>query len=411
MKPTTCPVFLQCGACRFLDIPYDRQLADKEERIGDLFRSLAPEDAFQPIIAMADPYHYRNKVATPFVGACSISPREGRSARKNDKRARSSAAKGKRTILTGMYARGTHRLIPTDGCLIENEIAKAVIIAIRSLMEKWNIQPYDEDTGIGFMRHAVVRVAQETGEILVTLVTNGESFPASRSFCRELVKRVPQITSVVQSINTRSTNIILGERFRTLYGPGFILDRLCGLSFRISPDSFYQVNALQAAALYEAAIDMADISEEATVIDAYCGTGTIGLIAAQRTGARVIGIESVESAVADARLNAKHNGVENAEFIAGDAEALMGTLASTLRDREVVVIMDPPRAGATEGFLASLSALGPKRIAYISCNPRTQSRDAAYLLERGYGVKAVRPVDMFPQTDHIENIVILERSR
>ena len=309
-----------------------------------------------------------------------------------------------------MYEAGTHRLIPTDTCAIESAVAKRVILAIRDIMARWSMEPYDEDAGTGFVRHAVVRVGHESGEVLVTVVTNGDEFPASKAFCRELVRRVPAVTAIVQNVNTRQTNVILGEKERVLYGPGFILDTLCGLSFRISSQSFYQVNATQTEVLYDEAIRLAGLTGAETVIDAYCGTGTIGLVAASRGAARVIGVDSVPSAIRDAASNARHNGIQNAEFVAQDATQFMKELAASHeRPEPLVLLMDPPRAGSTPAFLEAAAALAPERIVYISCNPATQARDVKQLVESGYTVRTIRPVDMFPHTDHVESIVMLER--
>ena len=349
-----------------------------------------------------------------------------RSSRKGRGRADAARAGGpvRREILTGMYAKGTHRLIPTDTCALENEVAKRVTLAVRDLMRKWDIEPYDEDAGCGFMRHAVVRVGHASGEVLVTLVTNDDAFPSSKSFCRELVKRVPEITTVVQNVNMRKTNVILGDRERTLFGPGFILDELCGLSFRISSKSFYQVNATQTEVLYRCAIELAELAGKETVIDAYCGTGTIGLAAARAGARRVIGVDNVESAIVDARQNAAHNGIENAEFVSLDAGAFMQALAVKRADEdaggsadgssdrdELVLLMDPPRAGSSERFLDAAAQMAPDRIVYISCNPQTQARDVAYLRRAGYEVDAVCPVDMFPHTDHVECICRMRRAQ
>ena len=252
-----------------------------------------------------------------------------------------------------------------------------------------------------------VRYVEKTGD---TVVTNGEEFPASKAFCRELARRVPEVTTIVQNVNTRQTNVILGEKERVLFGPGFILDTLCGLTFRISSQSFYQVNATQTEVLYNEAIRLANLTGAETVIDAYCGTGTIGLVAARRGAARVIGVDSVPSAIRDAANNARHNGVENAEFIAQDATAFMRELAASgERPQPLVLLMDPPRAGSTPEFLEAAAALAPERIVYISCNPTTQARDVRQLVESGYEVRAIRPVDMFPHTDHVESIVMLEK--
>lgn len=248
-KAPVCPVERECGACQHVGVPYAQQLASKDTRVAELFADVADASALRPILGMDEPYCYRNKVVSPYApgrklqGSANARAGKGRDARggRDGKRAQ----KPRREILCGMYAAGSHRIVPTDGCLIENEEAKRIIRTVRDLMPRFGIEPYREDSGTGFLRHAVVRVGHTSGEILVTLVTNGRAFPASRAFCRELVRRCPRITSVVQNVNERQTNVILGEREQTLYGPGFILDKLCGLSFRISSQSFYQVNAVQ----------------------------------------------------------------------------------------------------------------------------------------------------------------------
>lgn len=350
---------------------------------------------------MDDPCRYRDKVMSPLVAG---------------KR----GPGGRREVLTGMYAKGTHQVIAADGCLLENEVAQKVVRAVASIMRKHGIEPYDEDSGRGFLRHVVVRVGHESGEVLVTLVTNADEFPHAKSFCRELVRRVPQVTTVVQNVNTRQTNVVLGAKERVLFGPGFILDTLCGMSFRISSQSFYQVNARQTDVLYRTAVDLAQLRGGETVVDAYCGTGTIGLVAAgSAPGVRLIGVDSEASSIRDARKNAAHNGMEGAEFVAADATEFLQSLAAggagakeegaAGRRAPVVLFMDPPRAGSTPEFLDAAASLAPERIVYISCNPRTQVRDVQRLLDAGYAVEAVQPVDMFPHTDHIECVVSLGR--
>ncbi len=419
----SCPVERECGACQLLGVPYAEQLAEKQARMRELFEPLSDEAcAFLPICGMERPLYYRNKVMTPYAPGRVLDARDAKGARRGNR-----AEAPRREILCGMYAAGSHRIIPTDECLLENQAAKRILLAIRRLMPKFRIEPYDEDALSGFLRHAVVRVGHESGEVLVTLVTNGEAFPGSKNFARELVKRCPEITTVVQNVNTRNTNAVLGhEGEHVLYGPGFILDTLCGLSFRISSHSFYQVNAVQTEVLYRRAIELARLTGGETVLDAYCGTGTIGLVAARGLPAaeaegqvlagegapsahagRVIGVDNVASAIADARENAAHNGVENAEFAVADAGAFMRERAA--RGEAVdVLLMDPPRAGASEEFLGAVRVLKPRRVVYVSCNPQTQARDVAVLREAGYRLTTVQPVDMFPHTEHVENICVLE---
>lgn len=384
-----CKAARECGACTSIRVPYPEQLSGKDAHVRSLFAHDFPEAELRPILGMDVPYRYRNKIVSPFAPG---------------KR----GPNGGRGILTGMYAAGSHRIVDTSGCLVENERGQQVVAAVKSIMLKHKIASYDENRGTGFMRHVVVRVGHESGEVLVTLVTNDEAFPNSKAFCRELTKKCPFITTVVQNVNTRKTNVILGEREQRLYGPGFILDTLCGLSFRISSQSFYQVNAVQTAVLYESAIALAGLSGTQRVIDAYCGTGTIGLVAAKRGAAEVVGVDSVEAAIRDARDNARHNGVENARFVAADAGEFMRGMADA-GESASVVLMDPPRAGSTPEFLDALAQLAPERVVYISCNPETQVRDVRHLARAGYSLQLVQPVDMFPHTDHVETVALLAR--
>ncbi|MDO4854005.1 MAG: 23S rRNA (uracil(1939)-C(5))-methyltransferase RlmD [Coriobacteriia bacterium] len=412
-----CAVAQLCGACDAIDVPYEKQLEEKQARIVELFDDLADEDCvLHPICGMSEPYHYRNKVASPFAPGKRPAPSgkgKGQSAGKGARGKRGAKPGTRREILCGMYAKGTHRIIDSSCCLLENEEAKRIIQAIKQLMPKFGIEPYNEDTGSGFMRHAIVRVGHSTGEILVTLVTNGAQFPASKAFCRELCKRVPSITTIVQNVNTRQTNVILGnEGEQRLYGPGFILDDLCGLRFRISSHSFYQVNATQTEVLYRRAIELAGLTGNEVVMDAYCGTGTIGLVAAKGLGeapgaGKVIGVDKVPEAIKDARNNAHHNKIENAEFFAQDAGDFMQRLAREGGQIDVL-FMDPPRAGSSLEFLHVTCALKPQRIVYISCGPNTQARDVDHLVKNGYKLTDIQPVDMFPHTGHIENICRLE---
>ena len=414
-ESSRCAVSHACGACSWIDVPYDEQLARKDAFVAELFSDdIFSSAEIRQTIGMDDPFHYRNKVTSPFAPGKRMA-REGESSRAKrssqsgrDSRQRGRAEAPRYEILTGMYAAGTHHLVATDGCLIENERAHEVIRAIKSIMGTYHIAPYDEDSGKGFIRHAIVRVGHESGEMLVTLVTNDEAFPNSKSFCRELVRRCPFVTTVVQNVNLRQTNVILGQKESRLYGPGFILDTLCGLSFRISSQSFYQVNAVQTAILYEQAIELAALDGTQTIIDAYCGTGTIGLVAAKRGARRVIGVDSVEAAIRDARENARHNGVENAEFVAADAGDYLRGVAEAGESVDVV-LMDPPRAGSTEQFLDAVAELSPARVVYVSCNPKTQVRDARYLAERGFSLDVVQPVDMFPHTAHVESVALMSR--
>lgn len=401
-----CPVFGTCGGCDLLDLPYEAQLLLKQSQMEEMFEGMLHANAIEPMVGMDDPFHYRDKIATPFVRA------------KHPKRPKAKAVKpkgarpgrgGECRILTGMYERGTHRVVPIGECILENEIGQRVVFAIKRIMRRHGIDPYDEDRQTGFLRHAVIRVGHVSDEVLVTLVTNSEDFPYSRSFCKELKKQVPEITTVVQNINLANTNAILGNRERILYGPGFVLDELCGLSVRISSHSFYQVNSRQTEVLYRKAIEFADIGSDETVVDAYCGTGTIGLVAAAAGAKEVIGVDNIASAITDARQNAAHNGLDNIRFICDDASKFIEHLQTPggCPEKKHCLFMDPPRAGASGEFLHALSLLSPHKIVYISCNPKTQRRDVEKLYEMGYVIKRMVAIDMFPHTKHIENICLL----
>ena len=413
-----CPISRECGACPRIAVPYEQQLAAKQAYVQDLFSDLAGADCrIDAILGMDNPLRFRDKIASPFAPGRALKG-HGNASKMRPATRQSRGNTPKRDVLCGMYAAGTHRIVAIDDCPVEHEAGRKVIAAVRRIMLRYGMEAYDEDAGTGFVRHVVVRVGHETGEVLVTIVTNGDAFPGSKNFCRELVKACPQVTTVVQNVNTRDTNAILGQEERVLYGPGFILDTLCGLSFRISSHSFYQVNATQTEALYRTAIDMAraelairPVGAECTLMDAYCGTGTIGLVAASLIpGVSVLGVDNVESAIRDARLNARHNGIENAAFVADDAGAYLKRMAAE-GARLDVLMMDPPRAGASEEFLQAALALRPEHVVYISCNPATQARDVRILLDGGYHLRRIQPVDMFPHTEHIETVTLLSRAR
>lgn len=388
-------------------MPYTAQLRDKQQQVAALFEEVAPADCLlEPIAGMDDPFAFRDKIASPFAPDWKALQRARNQHPKKRSGRHSLPIAG---IRCGLFAAGTHRIVPIDSCKVEHPAGRSIVGAIRSLCAKFGVEPYDEDRQTGFLRYAVIRVGHESGEILVTLVTAKEDFPGAKNFCHALVKRCPQITTIVQNVNPQVTNAIMGTKERTLYGPGFILDSLCGLSFRISSRSFYQVNARQTEVLYRIAMDYAGLDGIAapTVIDAYCGTGTIGLVAASTApGAHVIGVDKVVSAIDDARGNARHNGIQNAEFVAEDAGPFMRRLASDGQKVDVL-FMDPPRAGSAPKFIQAVGALAPQRVVYISCNPVTQVRDVQQLQRQGYALERIRPVDMFPHTNHVECVALL----
>ena len=360
---------------------YESELRQKEARIRRLIGEFG---TVQPIVGMKDPYHYRNKVTAVF-------------------------GHEKGEIISGTYRPGTHIIVPKDSDPLEDEKADEIIVAIRKLCRSFKIKSYDEDTGYGLLRYVMVRVAKKTGQIMVILVVASPIFPGSRNFVKVLREMFPEISTIVLNINTRTDSMVLDTREKILYGKGYIEDELCGMRFRISPTSFYQVNAVQTEKFYAKALKYADLKGKETVIDAYCGIGTIGITAAPHA-LQVIGVEINEEAVKDARINAKLNGIENIRFAAGDAGDFMVHMRDA-GEKADVVIMDPPRAGSTEEFIDCVAYMQPKKGVYISCNPETLARDLKLFKERGYGMLEATPFDAFPHTEHAEVCALLIRER
>lgn len=385
-KPQTaaCPLSKKCGGCQLQNMTYEEQLAFKQAKCK---RLLGRYGKVLPILGMDDPTHYRNKVQAAF----SYDVR-------------------RRKLVSGVYQSGSHRVVPVDDCLIEDRKADEIIVSIRKLMQSFKFQAYDEDSKRGFIRHVLVRRGFATGEIMVVIVSGKPMFPSKKNFVKALLKEHPEITTIVHNVNPYQTNLVLGKQNTVLYGKGYIEDELCGLTFRISPGSFYQINPVQTEMLYDTAIQYAGLTGEETFFDSYCGTGTIGLIAAARGAKRVIGVELNPTAVRDAKSNARRNGVDNAGFYAGDAGKFITGMAESGETADVVM-MDPPRAGSTEEFLAAVCKMAPKRVVYVSCNPETLSRDLRYLTKNGYIAEKIQPVDMFPYTEHCEVVVSMSRVR
>ncbi len=379
MEDRKCPVFKRCGGCQLLDLPYEKQLEKKQKKTEALLKGYC---RVNPIRGMEDPFRYRNKVHAVF------GYRKGEA-------------------ISGVYREGTHEIVPVETCLIENKKADEIIGTVRGLLKSFKIRTYDEDTGYGLLRHVLVRTARATGEIMVVLVTASPVFPSKNNFVKALRQVHPEITTVVQNINGRGTSMVLGERENILYGPGFIVDVLCGKRFRISSRSFYQVNPVQTEVLYETAIAAAGLTEAEIVIDAYCGIGTIGIAASDRAK-EVIGVELNKDAVRDAVMNAKMNGIKNTRFYADDAGKFMVRMAAQGAKADVV-FMDPPRSGSTEEFISAVARLAPKRVVYVSCNPETLARDLAVFKKKGYRAQEAWPVDMFPMTYHCEVVCSLDR--
>ena len=377
-----CPLYKKCGGCQLQNLSYAEQLKFKQRKVEKLLGEFAH---VEPIIGMAEPYHYRNKVQAAFATA-----RNGK-------------------IISGVYQSGTHSIVCVDSCLTEDRKADEIIVSIRNMLKSFRIQPYDEQSGGGTLRHVLVKRGFKTNQIMVVLVTSGPIFPAKNNFVKALRKEHPDITTIVHNINPYQTSLVLGERENVLYGTGKIEDELCGLTFRISPRSFYQINPVQTEVLYNTAMEYADMSGREKVIDAYCGIGTIGLVASKRAG-EVIGVELNRDAVHDAISNAKRNGIKNVRFFCDDAGEFMLGMAQD-GEKADIVFMDPPRAGSDECFLSSLVTLAPKKVVYISCNPETQQRDLRFLTKRGYKVGKIQPVDMFPHTNHIETVVLISHKK
>ena len=376
-----CPVSSKCGGCQWINRPYGEQLQSKAVRFRKMMEPFCKTEG---IIGMEEPEHYRCKVHAAF----------GEDRRHN--------------AISGIYEERSHRIVPVNSCLIENEKADAIVVSVRGLLKSFKIRPYNEDTGYGLLRHVLVRVGHATGQILVVLVLSSPILPSKNNFVKALLKLHPEITSVVINVNDRNTSMVLGEREQVVYGKGYIEDRLCGKVFRISPKSFYQVNPVQTEKLYGKAMEYAALTGKETVLDAYCGTGTIGLIASEYAG-RVIGVELNGDAVRDARMNAKQNQVKNIEFYQNDAGKLLLQMAEQ-GEKLDVLFMDPPRSGSNREFLDAVVRICPGKIVYISCNPETLVRDLKILTGQGYRVERSVAVDMFPFTEGIESVSLLTKN-
>lgn len=378
-KQDRCPHYKKCGGCQLQNMPYERQLSFKQVKVIKL---LGRYHHVNEIIGMDTPYHYRNKVQAAF------SERRGQ-------------------IISGVYQSSTHNIVPVDSCMIEDQKADEIIVTIRKLLKSFKLHAFNDVTMKGFLRHVLVKRSFATGQIMVVLVTATSEFKSASKFVNALLERHGEITTIVQNVNNKFTSLILGEETKVLYGDGYIEDELCGFRFRISPKAFYQINPVQTAVLYGKALEFAELSGEERLLDAYCGTGTIGIIAS-KYAKQVIGVELNSDAVNDAITNAKINNVENINFYCADAGKFM-VEAANCGEKFDVVIMDPPRAGASLEFLRSLVTLAPDKIVYISCNPETQARDLSFLTRKGYKARRIQPVDMFPHTEHVETVALLSK--
>lgn len=379
-KSFSCPAAKKCGGCQLTNMSYEQQLSFKQAKVIKLMGKFCH---VSEIIGMDEPFHYRNKVQAAF-----------------------GVTRGGQ-IISGVYQSGTHKIVKVDSCLIEDKKADEIIVFIRSLVKSFKLSVYNENTGRGFLRHVLVKRAFGTGEIMVVLVTGREPFKSKNDFVKALLARFPEITTVVQSINARFTSLVLGDTEIVLYGNGYITDKLMGKLFRISARSFYQINYAGTQKLYGKALEFAGLTGKERVVDAYSGVGTIGILASD--GARqVISVELNKDAVRDARVNAKLNGVNNIDFYCADAADFLVEM-SRRHEKVDVVIMDPPRAGSTPAFLKSIVAAEAEKIVYVSCAPDTLARDVNILVNNGYKVRNIQPVDMFPHTNHVETVCLLSR--
>ena len=374
-----CPHFGKCGGCDFQHLSYTEELWAKRQRVQDALTRLGGTDLkVEEILGAKDPMHYRNKSQYP-VGADGA---------------------------IGFFQARSHKVVSIDRCLIQSEISDKTAKAVGAWMKRYKIAPYDEQTGKGLVRHVYVRVNKK-GESLCCVVLNGKQAPREPELAAYIQSAAPKTVGVVINVNTRRGNVILGDQYRTIWGENYLMDTLCGLTFKLSVPSFYQVNRAQAEVLYGKALEFAGLTGEETVLDLYCGTGTITLCMASKAK-KVIGAEIVAPAIADAKQNAERNKIENAEFFCGDAADIAAKLESEGLRPDVITV-DPPRKGLSPEVISSVAGMDPKRVVYVSCDPATLGRDIKIFA--GFGYKAVRAVavDMFPATCHVETVCLLTK--
>ncbi len=381
LTPSRCPVSRKCGACQMIDVPYDKQLRKKHEKLHELLEPFCRVESF---VGMESPEHYRCKVHAVFTHDRKGNP------------------------LSGIYREGSHEVVPVESCLLEDQKADAIIASIRGMLRSFKIKTYDEDNGFGLLRHVLIRIGKNTGEIMVVLVTVSPVFPSKNNFVKALLKEHPEITTIVLNVNDKQTSMILGDKEKPIYGPGFIYDICCGMKFKISPKSFYQVNPIQQEVLYRTAIEMAQLKGNETAMDCYSGVGTIGIIMSPHVK-EVISVELNKDAVKDAIANARINEVKNVTFYQNDATEFMQQMAAS-GDSVDIVFMDPPRSGSTPEFIDAVKAISPKKVIYISCSPDSLARDLAIFEKKGYKAERAVPVDMFPFTRGIETVVLLTKT-
>lgn len=377
-----CPVYKQCGGCQLQHVSYEGQLSFKQKQVQGVMERIGhlPNVPVLPTMGMTDPWRYRNKAQVP------VANRDG-------------------GLVAGFYQQRSHDIIDMDMCLIQQQENDDVVQVVKSILEKYNVPAYHEQKHKGTIRHIMARYGLTTGEIMVVLVTRTSELPNKKHIIEEIVKAVPNVKSIVQNVNTKRTNVILGDQTNVLWGEEYIYDYIGDVKFAISAKSFYQVNPEQTKVLYDKALEYADLTGEETVIDAYCGIGTISLFLAQKAK-KVYGVEIVPEAIEDAKRNAKLNNIDNAEFEVGEAEVVIPNWYKQGIKADVIVV-DPPRKGCDEALLKTILKMKPKKVVYVSCGPATLARDLKILEEGGYQTVEVQPVDMFPHTTHVETVAKL----
>lgn len=379
-----CPIYEACGGCQLQHLSYSGQLAAKEQQVKDALSRIGhlTEVNVLEIIGEEDPWHYRNKMQFP------VASEQG-------------------SIEIGCYAAATHKVIGLEDCLIQKQRNNDIVKVVKKWMEDFKISAYDEKTGKGIVRHVMGRMGVNTGEVMAVIITSGYDLPHSKELITMLRNSVPGLKSVIQNINKKQTNIVMGDKTRILYGKETIKDRLGTLKFNISAQSFFQVNSVQAEKLYNKVVEFASLTGKETVVDCYCGTGTISLYLAKHAK-KVYGIEIVGAAIKDAQTNAQDNRCENAEFILGDASEKLYSLVEEGAKIDIV-LLDPPRSGCEEKVLTAITELAPEKVVYVSCNPASLARELAYLEQNGYKAAIAQPVDMFPMTHHVECVALMSR--
>lgn len=377
-----CPVYKECGGCQFLHTTYEHELKIKTDYMKDLFKT-SRSVKIADVIPMDNPYSYRDK--------CQMTYKLSKS----------------KKVVCGFYEERSHKIVPVNNCMIQSDKATAIIDGINKALTKNKIEPYDEKTGRGVVRHVVIRIGEYTNEIMVSLVTNGEMFPGRKNVINDILKQNLGITTIVQNYNDRDTSIVMGDRERVLYGPGFIYDKIDEFKFKLSSRSFYQVNPKGMLKLYKKAIDALDIKKTDIVLDAYSGVGTIGILMS-KMAREVYSVELNKDAYKDAIINAKLNNVKNIKFFNEDSTRFIQNLAKN-RVKIDLLVLDPPREGSTKEFINAVGALKPKKVVYVSCEPKSLQRDLYDFTKNDYKIVSIDSVDMFPRTSNLETVCLLNR--